>query len=284
VAALDGSRLERLSSASNPAIDPAELVHAEVIRYPSFDGMEIPGILYRPREAAAGQRVPAMVWVHGGPGGQSRTGFNPMIQHLANHGYAVLAPNNRGSSGYGKTFFHMDDRRHGEVDLDDLVYARHYLAGLDWINGERIGVMGGSYGGYLTVAALAFRPGVFEVGIDIFGVTNWVRTLESIPPWWEAGRRSLFAELGDPSVDGERLQRISPLFHAERIDRPLLVIQGANDPRVLQIESDEIVETVRANEVPVEYIVFPDEGHGFSARENRITASEAMLTFLDTYL
>jgi dipeptidyl aminopeptidase/acylaminoacyl peptidase len=284
VAALDGSRLERLTNASNPAIDQNELVATEVVRYRSFDGLEIPSILYQPREAALGQRVPAMVWIHGGPGGQSRTGFNPLIQHLVNHGYAVLAPNNRGSSGYGKTFFHMDDRRHGEVDLDDIVFARHYLAGLDWVDAERIGVMGGSYGGYLTVAALAFRPGVFDVGINIFGVTNWVRTLESIPPWWEAGRRSLYAELGDPAVDGDRLRRISPLFHAETIDRPLLVIQGANDPRVLQIESDEIVETVRANEVPVEYIVFPDEGHGFSVRENRITTSEAMLSFLETYL
>lgn len=284
IAALDGSRLEQLSTASNPAIDPDELVETEVVRYPSFDGLEIPAILYRPREAERGERVPAMVWVHGGPGGQSRTGFNPTIQHLVNHGYAVLAPNNRGSSGYGRTFFHMDDRRHGEVDLDDIVFARHFLAGLDWVDGERIGVMGGSYGGYLTVAALAFRPDVFALGIDIFGVTNWVRTLESIPPWWEAGRRRLYTELGDPAVDGERLRRISPLFHAEHVERPLLVIQGANDPRVLQVESDEIVETVRANEVPVEYIVFPDEGHGFSAKENRITASEAMLGFLETHL
>jgi dipeptidyl aminopeptidase/acylaminoacyl peptidase len=284
VAALDGSRLERVTSASNPVIDQNELVATEVVRYRSFDDLEIPSILYRPREAALGQPVPALVWIHGGPGGQSRTGFNPQIQHLVNHGYAVLAPNNRGSSGYGKTFFHMDDRRHGEVDLDDIVYARHFLAGLDWVDGERIGVMGGSYGGYLTLAALAFRPGVFDLGINIFGVSNWVRTLESIPPWWEAGRRSLYAELGDPAVDGDRLRRISPLFHAETIDRPLLVIQGANDPRVLQIESDEIVQMVRANEVPVEYIVFPDEGHGFSVKENRITASEAMLSFLDSYL
>ncbi|HEX7037343.1 MAG TPA: S9 family peptidase [Pseudomonadales bacterium] len=284
VAALDGSRLERLTRASNPAIDENQLVHSEVVRYPSFDGLEIPAILYRPREAAADHPVPALVWVHGGPGGQSRTGFNPIIQHLVNHGYAVLAANNRGSSGYGKRFFHMDDRRHGEVDLDDIVYGKRYLAGLDWVDAERIGVIGGSYGGYLTVAALAFRPEEFRVGIDIFGVTNWVRTLESIPPWWESMRRSLYAELGDPAVDGERLRRISPLFHAERIERPMLVIQGANDPRVLKVESDEIVETVRANEVPVEYLVFPDEGHGFSGKENRIAASEAMLGFLQKHL
>jgi dipeptidyl aminopeptidase/acylaminoacyl peptidase len=201
-----------------------------------------------------------------------------------NHGYAILAANNRGSSGYGKRFFHLDDRRHGEVDLDDIVYGKRYLANLDWVDAERIGVIGGSYGGYLTVAALAFRPDEFEVGVDIFGVTNWVRTLESIPAWWESGRRSLYAELGDPAEDGERLRRISPLFHAENIHKPLLVIQGSNDPRVLKVESDEIVGTARANEVPVEYLVFPDEGHGFSGKENRISASQAILSFLQRHL
>ena len=136
----------------------------------------------------------------------------------------------------------------------------------------------------MVAAALAFEPEAFDVGIDIFGVTNWVRTLESIPAWWETNRRSLYDELGDPVLEKERLTRISPLFHAENINKPMLVIQGANDPRVLQIESDEIVETVRKNDVPVEYLVFPDEGHGFSKRENRIAASEAIVTFLDNYL
>ena len=136
----------------------------------------------------------------------------------------------------------------------------------------------------MVTAALAFTPEAFDVGVDIFGVTNWVRTLESIPPWWESFREALYAELGDPSVDGERLRRISPLFHASNIIRPLLVVQGANDPRVLQAESDEIVAAARKNGVPVEYIVFPDEGHGFKKRENRITASEAYVKFLDRYL
>ena len=122
------------------------------------------------------------------------------------------------------------------------------------------------------------------MGINIFGVMNWVRTLESIPPWWGANRKALYDELGDPAVDGERLRRISPLFHAENIKTPLLVIQGANDPRVLQVESDEIVAAVQANGTPVEYLVFPDEGHGFSRRENRIAASEAFVGFLEDHL
>ncbi|HYD89485.1 MAG TPA: S9 family peptidase [Vitreimonas sp.] len=274
----------RLTHALNPEIDETLLVEASLVRYPSFDGLQIPGILYRPRTASASTPAPAIVLVHGGPGGQSRRGYSAMVQHLVNHGYAVLAANNRGSSGYGKTFFNMDNRRHGEVDLDDIVYARTYLQSLDWVDDSRIAIMGGSYGGYMVAAALAFRPDVFDVGIDIFGVTNWSRTLTSIPPWWESFREALYDEMGDPATDADRHRRISPLFHAGNIRKPLLVIQGANDPRVLQVESDELVAAVRANNVPVEYVIFPDEGHGFLRKENRITAQEAYLRFLEQHL
>ncbi|MDP6375238.1 MAG: alpha/beta fold hydrolase [Pseudomonadales bacterium] len=284
VADLASGEVRRLTQAPNPEIDETQLVESEIIRYPSFDGLQIPGVLYRPRTASAETPAPALVWVHGGPGGQSKRGYTATLQHLVNHGYAVLAANNRGSSGYGKTFYHMDDQRHGEVDLDDIVYAERYLAALDWVDRDRIGIIGGSYGGYMVGAALAFRPDVFKVGVNIFGVMNWVRTLESIPPWWEAQRKSLYDEMGDPATDGERLRRISPLFHADDIHVPLLVVQGANDPRVLQVESDEIVAAVRENEVPVEYVLFPDEGHGFSRRANRITASDAFVAFLNKYL
>ena len=270
--------------ALNEAIDPQHLVDSEVIRYESFDGLEIPSILYKPKNASAENRVPALVLVHGGPGGQTRKGYRALIQHLVNHGYAVLGANNRGSSGYGKTFFHLDDKRHGEEDLKDIVWGRKYLESLDWVDADRIGIIGGSYGGYMTAAALAFHPEVFDVGIDIFGVTNWERTLQSIPPWWESFKESLYDEMGDPASDAERHHAISPLFHSENIVRPLLVIQGANDPRVLKVESDELVAKVQANEVPVEYVVFDDEGHGFRNRENRITASDAYVSFLDRYL
>ena len=281
---LVGGTSRQLTQALNPEIDPAHLVRAEVVRYPSFDGLEIPSILYRPQGATAQRPAPALVWVHGGPGGQSRTGYRAEIQHLVNHGFAVLAANNRGSSGYGKTFYHLDDRRHGEEDLGDIVHARSYLASLDWIDGARVGVIGGSYGGFMVAAALAFHPQAFDVGIDIFGVTNWVRTLQSIPPWWASFREALYDEMGDPATDAERHRRISPLFHAQQIAKPLLVVQGANDPRVLQVESDELVAAVRANGVPVDYLVFPDEGHGFRKRENRIAASEAYVRFLDQHL
>lgn len=279
----DGSA-QRLTDALNPAIDRSHLVTSDVIRYKSFDGLEIPSILYKPHGASADNRVPALVLVHGGPGGQTRTGYRAMVQHLVNHGYAILGANNRGSSGYGKTFNHLDDKKHGEVDLQDIVYGRKYLESLEWVDAERVGVIGGSYGGYMVAAALAFEPEVFDVGINIFGVTNWVRTLQSIPPWWEAQKEALYDELGDPATDAERHRRISPLFHAKNIVKPTLVVQGANDPRVLQIESDELVSAIQANEVPVEYIVFPDEGHGFRKKANRITASDAYVRFLDSYL
>ena len=279
-----GGESRQLTQGLNPEMDEAHLVGSEVVRYPSYDGLEIPAILWRPHVASAENPVPAIVLVHGGPGGQARRTYRAGTQHLVNQGYAVLDVNNRGSNGYGKTFFHMDDRKHGDVDLKDVVEARGYLEGLDWVDGERVAIMGGSYGGYMVGAALAFAPEAFDAGINIFGVMNWVRTLESMPVWWGAQRDALFDELGNPAEERERLESISPLFHAENIVRPLLVVQGANDPRVLQVESDEIVEKVKANGVPVEYVIFDDEGHGFTKKKNRITAAEKYAEFLDRYL
>lgn len=274
----------QLTNTLNPEIDPQDLVNADVVRFDSYDGLTIPGILYKPHQASADNRVPALVWVHGGPGGQSRVGYSSLIQYLVNHGYAVYAINNRGSSGYGKTFYNLDNRKHGEADLGDVVASKQMLAGLDYVDPERIGIIGGSYGGYMVLAALAFEPGVFDAGVDIFGVSNWLRTLESIPPWWASFRDALYDEMGDPATDRERLHRISPLFHADNIQDPLLVLQGANDPRVLKVESDEIVEAVKKNDVPVEYVVFEDEGHGFRKKENQAEGWKAVLDFLDTHL
>ncbi|WP_226667302.1 alpha/beta hydrolase family protein [Microbulbifer aggregans] len=275
--------VRRLTDTLNPEIDEAHLVASEVVRFESFDGLEIPGLLYKPQQADARQKVPALIWIHGGPGGQSRKGYSAAQQHLVNQGYALFAVNNRGSSGYGKTFYHLDDKKHGEVDLQDIVYGKKYLQSLDWVDQDKIAVIGGSYGGYLTMAAMAFTD-EFEVGINIFGVTNWERTLQSIPPWWESFKKALYDEMGDPATDSERHRRISPLFHAENIQKPVLVVQGANDPRVLQVESDEMVEAIRKNEVPVEYVLFPDEGHGFRKKANRISASEAYVSFLNEHL
>ncbi len=277
--------LKRLTNNLNPEINPDDLAAATVVRYKSFDGLEIPAIYYKPLNASANSKVPALVWVHGGPGGQSRVGYSAFIQYLVNHGYAVLMVNNRGSSGYGKSFYKMDDLNHGEKDLQDCIYGKKHLQTLDYVDAEKIGIIGGSYGGYMTMAAMTFAPDEFKVGVNIFGVTNWLRTLKSIPPYWESFRKALYAELGDPTTaDSVRLHKISPLFHAQNVKNPIMVLQGANDPRVLQVESDEIVAAVKKNNVPVEYVVFSDEGHGFVKKENEMKGYSGVLTFLDKHL
>lgn len=272
----------RLTSSGNPDIDENELVASEVVRFASYDGLEIPGLLYKPRQAGT-EKVPAIVYVHGGPGGQSRKGYNPTVQHLVNHGYAVMRINNRGSSGYGKTFYHMDDKKHGDVDLKDVVWNKYYFQALDWVDPDKVGVMGGSYGGYMVMAAMAFTD-EFDVGVNIFGVTNWIRTLKSIPAHWEATRKGLYDELGDPFQEEERLRSISPVFFGHQVKSPVLVVQGSNDPRVLQVESDDMVAAIREGGTYVDYLIFDDEGHGFTKRDNRIEASNKYLEFLDEYL
>lgn len=279
------STYKKLTDTMNEEINSDDLVAGEVIRYPSFDGMEIPAILYKPKGIQPGEKVPAMLMIHGGPGGQTRLNYTARIQYFVNHGYAILAVNNRGSSGYGKTFFAADDRKHGQDDLQDCIESKKFLATLGYIDTDKIGIMGGSYGGYMVMAALAFAPEEFAVGVNYFGVTNWLRTIKSIPPWWESFREALYTEMGNPHTeDSIALYNKSPLFFAHQITKPFIILQGANDPRVLQVESDEMIAEARKNNVPVEYVLFDDEGHGFRKKENNITASKEVLKFLDKYL
>lgn len=284
VHAFGTEEVKPLTSTLNPAIAQDDLVEGKVIRYKSFDGMEIPALLYKPKGIKEGEKLPALLMIHGGPGGQTRLNYSSLTQYLVNHGYVILAVNNRGSSGYGKTFFAADDLKHGDADLKDCVESKKFLASTGYVDENKIGIMGGSYGGYMTLAGLAFAPEEFAVGVDIFGVANWLRTLQNIPPWWESFRDALYKELGNPDTDSAALYNKSPLFFAHQIKKPLIVLQGANDPRVLQVESDEIVAAVKKNGVPVEYVVFPDEGHGFVKKENEIKGYSAILSFLDTYL
>ena len=274
----------KLTDSLNPEINPADLVDSQVIRYKSFDGVQIPSILYKPKQASAQSKVPALVLVHGGPGGQTRVGYSPLTQYLVNHGYVILGVNNRGSSGYGKSFYTSDDGKHGREPLWDCVEAKKYLASLGYVDETKIGIAGGSYGGYMVLAALAFKPQEFAVGVDLFGVSNWVRTLQSIPPYWESFRKSLYKEIGDPNTDLENLRAISPLFHADKIVKPLIVLQGANDPRVIKPESDEIVDNIKKRSGVVEYVLFDNEGHGFTKKANEVRAYKAILDFLDKYL
>lgn len=277
--------LKKLTETQNPEINIDHLVAAEVVRFKSFDDLEIPSIYYKPMMASPKNKVPALIWVHGGPGGQSRIGYSPLIQFLVNNGYAVLAVNNRGSSGYGKTFFTLDDQNHGDKDLKDCIAGKHWLQKQNYIDTANIGILGGSYGGFMTMAAMTSTPDEFKAGVNLFGVTNWIRTLKSIPPWWASFKDALYQEMGDPyTADSVRLYNISPVFHGDKVKNPVMVLQGANDPRVLQVESDEMVEAIRKNNVPVEYVIFPDEGHGFVKKENEIKGYSQILAFLDKYL
>jgi len=281
----ENKKLTKLTDTLNPELDESSLVTAEVVRFTSFDGLEIPAIYYQPKTASVYNKVPGLVWVHGGPGGQSRTGYFSLIQYLVNQGYAILEVNNRGSSGYGKTFNHMDDKNHGDKDLKDCIAGKTFLESTGVIDMDKVGIIGGSYGGYMTMAALTFAPEEFDVGINIFGVTNWLRTLKGIPPHWESFKKALYDEMGDPyTEDSVRLYEISPLFYTQNVTKPLMVLQGVNDIRVIQAESDEIVAGVRANGVPVEYVLFDDEGHGFRKKENEINGYGQIRAFLDKYL
>ncbi|MDL5046791.1 prolyl oligopeptidase family serine peptidase [Oscillatoria amoena NRMC-F 0135] len=281
---LETNEIKQLTNTLTAEINPDDLVEATVVRFKSYDGLEIPALLYKPKGLKEGDKVPALVQVHGGPGGQTRLNYSSSYQYFVNHGYAILCVNNRGSSGYGKTFYAADDKKHGDVDLKDCIAGKQYLQTLDFVDAEKIGIYGGSYGGYMVMAALAFAPEEFDVGVNLFGVTNWLRTLKSIPPWWTSFRDALYTEMGDPVKDSVALYNKSPLFHANKITKPFIVLQGSNDPRVLQVESDEIVEAAKANNVQVEYVIFPDEGHGWVKKENQIKSAESILLFLDKYL
>ncbi|RKH15101.1 S9 family peptidase [Corallococcus sp. CA053C] len=274
----------RLTDTMSKELDPEDLVDSQVVRFKSFDGMEIPNLLLKPHQATPEHKAPALVWVHGGPGDQTRKGYADFMQYLVNQGYVVLAINNRGSTGYGKTFQRADDQKHGKEPLRDVVESRKYLASLPYVDGSRVGIIGGSYGGYMVLAALAFHPDAFDVGVDAFGISNWLRTLKSMPPEWGAFRQAMFQEVGDPEKQEAMLKEISPLFHAEKIRKPLFVIQGANDPRVPKAESDEIVAAVKKTGTPVEYLLLPDEGHGFKKKKNELLVNERARKFFDRYL
>jgi dipeptidyl aminopeptidase/acylaminoacyl peptidase len=278
------AKMSRLLDSLEGRIEKRDLVLARHVRFKSYDGLSIPGLLYVPHGAQKGDARAAVIWVHGGPGWQSRVGFDPMIEYLVNHGYVAYQINNRGSIGDGKTFYHLDDHKHGDADLDDVGASKKMLVATGYVDPNRIVIAGESYGGYMVLAGLAFRPTAFAAGVDLFGVCNWIELMSHTPPWWTDINRLLATEMGDYHTDAAYLRSISPYYHADRIRRPLLVLQGANDPRVKPVESQEIVDKVRANHVPVQYVVFPDEGHGFRKKANQIQAYEAIRAFLDRFV
>jgi dipeptidyl aminopeptidase/acylaminoacyl peptidase len=255
------------------------------IHYKSSDGIEIPAYLTLPKGVPA-RNLPLVVFPHGGPWGRDYWRYNSFAQFLANRGYAVLSPNFRASTGYGKKFLDAGNRQWGDKMQDDLTWGVKYLVSQGTVDPKRVGIMGGSYGGYATLAGITFTPDLYAAAVAIVAPSNLVTLLETIPPYWEAERITFYKRMGDPTTSEGKAQllRQSPLTQADKIKTPLLIVQGANDPRVNKREADQIVIALRDRGFPVEYLVAPDEGHGFARPVNNMAMLAMSEKFLAKYL
>jgi len=268
-----------------PDIPIKSLAPMKAIKYKSSDGLEIPAYLVLPKGVPA-KNLPMVAFPHGGPWGRDYWGYNSFAQFLANRGYAVLMPNFRASTGYGKKFLDAGNKQWGDKMQDDITWGVKYLVSEGIVDAKHVGIMGGSYGGYATLAGVAFTPDVYAAAVSIVGPSNLITLLNSIPPYWESIRKVFYLRMGDPTTDEgkKQLERQSPLNSADKIKTPLLVAQGANDPRVNKAESEQIVNALRKRNFPVEYILAPDEGHGFARPVNNMAMLAAAEKFLATYL
>ena len=263
----------------------ADLAEMKPVTYQSSDGLEIPAYLTLPKGVPA-KNLPAIVFPHGGPWGRDLWGYNSLAQFWANRGYAVLQPNFRGSTGYGRKFLDAGNNEWGRKMQDDVTWGVKYLVAEGIADPKRIGIMGGSYGGYATLAGVTFTPDVYAAAVDIVGPSNLITLLESIPPYWEAARKVFAVRMGDPNTPAGKklLTEESPLTYADKIKTPLLVAQGANDPRVNRREAEQIVIALRDRGFPVEYILAPDEGHGFARPVNNLALFMASEKFFAEHL
>jgi dipeptidyl aminopeptidase/acylaminoacyl peptidase len=261
------------------------LAQMKPVKYKSSDGLEIPAYLTLPKGVPA-KNLPTIIVPHGGPWGRDVWGFNSYHQLLANRGYAVLSMNFRASTGYGKKFLNAGDKEWGRKMQDDITWGVKYLVAEGIADPKRVGIFGGSYGGYATLAGVAFTPDVYAAAVDLFGPSNLITLLDSIPPYWEAGRKMMYHRMGDPTTpDGKALLvERSPLTAAGKIKTPLLIAQGSNDPRVNHAESEQILVALRDRGFPVEYVLFPDEGHGFVRPLNNMASVMATERFFAKYI
>jgi len=268
---------------NQPELEDLPLAKMEPVSYQARDGLTIHGYLTTPVGIEAKQ-LPTVLYVHGGPWARDTWGYQPTVQWLANRGYAVLQVNFRGSTGYGKDFLNAGNREWGSAMHNDLIDAVEWLKSKGISDPNRIAIMGGSYGGYATLAGLTFTPDVFACGVDIVGPSNLITLINSVPPYWKP-MMSMFAHrVGDIETEEAFLRACSPLFYADQIQKPLLIGQGANDPRVKQAESEQIVAEMREKGKPVQYALYTDEGHGFARPENRMHFYAIAENFLAEYL
>jgi dipeptidyl aminopeptidase/acylaminoacyl peptidase len=274
--------LEFLFSAQ-PDLERYPLSPMEAISFEARDGLALHGYLTLPQDLPP-ENLPAVILVHGGPWFRDSWGFNPLVQWLANRGYVVLQINFRGSTGYGKSHLNAGNREWGNAMHQDILDGRKWLVEKGYADPQRIAIFGESYGGYETLAALAFSPQAFCCGIDVVGPSSLITLLKTLPPDWAALRASFDARVGKLESDQELLKSRSPLFKADQIKKPLLITQGANDPRVKQAESDQIVAAMRRKHLPIEYLLFKDEGHGLVRPENKLKFYAAAEDFFAKYL
>lgn len=261
------------------------LASMQSIRYASSDGLQIPAYLTLPKGVAA-KGLPLLVVPHGGPWARDMWGYNALPQFFANRGFAVLQPNFRASTGFGKKFLTAGNGEWGQKMQDDITWGVQHLVKQGIADPKRVAILGGSYGGYATLAGVAFTPDLYAAAVSIVGPSNLITLLNSIPAYWEAGRKQLYSRMADPTTPQGKalLEKQSPLNSAAKIKTPLLVVQGANDPRVKQAESDQIVVALRDRNFPVEYLVAPDEGHGFAKPENSLAMFAAAEKFLAKHI
>jgi dipeptidyl aminopeptidase/acylaminoacyl peptidase len=277
----DEAGARQVTHSTRAGIPSSSLVTPDMVSYPSFDGASIPAFFYLPQGAQKNGKLPAIVYVHGGPESQERASFSAVFQYFLNRGYAILAPNIRGSDGFGKAYLAADNYKKRPDAIRDVALAVDYLKSSGYVDGKKIVIMGGSYGGFMALAQATMNPDLWAAVVDIVGVANWNTFFKTTGAWRRSHRA---AEYGDPEKDPEFMNSISPINFVERIKAPLIVVQGANDPRVPKGESDQMVEKVRAKGTPVEYLVFADEGHGLVKRPNRIKGYTAIADFLDKYV
>jgi dipeptidyl aminopeptidase/acylaminoacyl peptidase len=268
-----------------PKLPVADLAPMTVVRYKSSDGLEIPAYLTLPKGVAA-KNLPVIIFPHGGPWSRTVYGFSAYHQFLANRGYAVLSPNFRASTGYGKKFLNAGNNEWGQKMQDDLTWGVKYLVAQGIADPKRVGIMGASYGGYATLAGVAFTPDLYAAGVAIVAPSNLITLLNAIPAYWEPIRKQFYERMGDPNTEAGKAQLIrqSPLTTANKIKTPLMVVQGANDPRVNKAEADQIVVALRDRNYPVQYLLAPDEGHGFARPVNNLAMIAASEKFLAQYL
>ncbi|MCI0339964.1 MAG: S9 family peptidase [Planctomycetales bacterium] len=271
----------RLAASLLPGFVPPDLVAPEAVRIPSHDGRDVPAWLYKPPGAAPSAKCPALLSIHGGPEAQERPIYYPLYQWLLHLGIAILAPNVRGSTGFGKSYRRLIHRDWGGGDLRDFAACGEFLRRTPWVDPARLGVFGGSYGGFATLSCATRLPEYWACAVDVVGPSNLLTFLKSVPPAW---RRFMKDWVGDPEQDRDFLMERSPITYADRLRCPILIVQGANDPRVAKAESDQFVERLRSRGVTVEYDVYDDEGHGFTKTGNQVRAWKRIGEFLVRHL